>query len=98
MVSTVLVAAAESGTWQERTALPSRCTVHAPHCPRPHPNFVPVNPIFSRSTQSQGVVGLASTLCCLPFTVRDIILTLQPVHFTTFAPSRCQYRLGHAAT
>src|SRR5579864_780942 len=32
----------ETGVWHERTASPSRCTVHAPHRPMPHPYFVPV--------------------------------------------------------
>src|SRR5215468_779482 len=58
---------------QERTATPSRCTVHAPHCCRPQPNFVPVKPIASRITQSSGVSGLTSTSYCFPFTVSEII-------------------------
>ena len=35
-----------SGVMQERAASPSMCTVHAPHCPRPQPNF---GPFSSRS-------------------------------------------------
>ena len=43
---------------QERTAAPSRCTVHAPHWATPQPYFVPVRPICSRSAQSSGVLGI----------------------------------------
>ena len=39
------------------SALPSRCTVQAPHCDRPQPNFVPVRPMVSRITQSSGMSG-----------------------------------------
>src|SRR5581483_1295823 len=36
--------ATATGSEQERTAPPSRCTVHAPQAATPQPNFVPVNP------------------------------------------------------
>src|SRR6185312_15090306 len=29
--------------WHERVATPLMCTVHAPHCPTPQPNFVPLS-------------------------------------------------------
>src|ERR1051326_2696767 len=32
---------AEICVWQALLACPPMCTVHAPHCPMPHPNFVP---------------------------------------------------------
>src|SRR6185437_5792189 len=35
-----LPATAAIGTEQERIACPSICTVHAPHCAMPQPNFV----------------------------------------------------------
>ena len=44
----------------ERIGLPSICTVQAPHCAMPQPNFVPVRPTTSRSTQSSGVSGSIS--------------------------------------
>src|SRR5438105_15842403 len=47
--------------------------VQAPHCCRPHPNLVPVKPIASRITQSNGVSGLTSTSYCLPLTFSEII-------------------------
>ena len=63
-----------TGTWQERVATPSRCTVQAPHCAMPQPYFVPVMPSHSRSTQSSGVSGSASTLRDVPLTVSLIMV------------------------
>jgi hypothetical protein len=34
----------ESGVTHERTAVPSMCTVQAPHCPRPQPKRGPCKP------------------------------------------------------
>src|ERR1700744_556444 len=48
------------GTEQERMAVPLICTVQAPHCAIPQPNFVPVKPITSRNTQRSGVSGSMS--------------------------------------
>src|SRR6266404_8444511 len=45
------------GTEHDRMAVPLICTVQAPHCAIPQPNFVPVKPITSRSTQRSGVSG-----------------------------------------
>ena len=45
-----IMAAAEAGREQERTGVPFRCTVHAPHWPRPQPNFAPFSCSWSRST------------------------------------------------
>ena len=59
---TMLVAAAETCVTHERTALPSRWIVQAPHSARPQPNLVPVMPSTSRSTQSMGVSSSTSTL------------------------------------
>ena len=39
----------DSGSTQERTALPSTCTVQAPHWASPQPNSGPFSPRFSRS-------------------------------------------------
>ncbi len=44
IVRTCLPSMAESGMRQENTGRPSMMTVHAPHCPRPHPNFTPQRP------------------------------------------------------
>src|SRR5262245_41718471 len=68
MVVIFFPAAAEAAVVHDRTALPSRCTVQAPHWPRPHPNLVPVSPMLSRITQSRGMSGLTSTSYRLPFT------------------------------
>src|SRR5262245_33071857 len=73
MVVTFPAPTVETAVTQERVGLPSRCTVQAPHCAIPPPNFVPVRPRVSRKTQSSGVSGLTSTLCCLPLTFREII-------------------------
>src|SRR5438132_13127744 len=64
-----LPAATETDVMHERTALPSRCTVHAPHSAMPQPNFVPVIPSTSRSTQSKGVSSSTSTLRAMQLTV-----------------------------
>src|SRR3989442_1087231 len=72
MVVTRLPATAATGSTQLRVATPSKWTVHAPHCARPQPNFVPVRPSVSRSTQSSGVSGLSVTERDLPLTVNVI--------------------------
>src|SRR5262245_46133580 len=61
---------------QERLATPSMCTVHAPHSAIPHPNFVPVMPSTSRSTQSSGVSPSTSTRCGCPLT--PIVKAMMP--------------------
>src|SRR5882762_9494866 len=70
MVVIGLVPTAETGSTHERTASPPRCTVHAPHCAMPHPNFVPVIPRLSRRTHRSGVFAAASTVRRRPFTRR----------------------------
>src|SRR5262245_10527991 len=72
MVVTFRPATFETEIWQERTALPSTCTVQAPHRPDPQPNLVPVSFNCSRTTQSKGVSGSASTLAGLPFIVNAV--------------------------
>src|SRR5215510_930747 len=69
MVVTCLPCTCDSAVWHERTALPSIWTVQAPHRPEPHPNLVPVSLRCSRTTQSSGVLGAASTLTALLLTV-----------------------------
>src|SRR2546425_6002436 len=53
------VPTAETGSTHERTASPPKCTVQAPHCAMPHPNFVPVIPRLSRRTHRSGVFAAA---------------------------------------
>ena len=50
--------------------MPSTCTVQAPHWAIPQPYLVPIRPSWSRSTQSSGVSGSASTSTVWPLTVR----------------------------
>src|SRR5512146_2095967 len=73
MVSTYWSATCDSGVPQERTGLPSTCTVHAPHSCAPQPNLVPVRPSSSRSTHSSGVSGSRSKLFFLPLMVSEIM-------------------------
>src|SRR5512143_3303615 len=73
MVVIFLPTAADAAVRHARVATPSRCTVQAPHCPRPQPNFVPVKPSVSRSTQSNGISGLTSTSRRVPLTSREIM-------------------------
>src|SRR5579872_4312086 len=76
MVVTDRPSARDTGATQERTASPSMCTVHAPHCAIPHPYLVPVRPRFSRMTHNSGVDGSTSRLTRLPFTEKAIISVL----------------------
>src|SRR3990172_6599581 len=62
-----------TGVTQERAAVPSMCTVQAPHWEIPQPYFVPVRPRLSLRTQRRGVEGSTSTSCRLPLTVIAII-------------------------
>ena len=57
-----LPATAETGVMQERVGSPSTRTVHEPHMPMPQPNFVPVRPSSSRSTQSRMRSGSPATV------------------------------------
>src|SRR5215467_911169 len=53
----------------DRVALPSTSTVHAPHCPSPHPNFTACSPSELRRTYKSGCAGShESTLTARPFT------------------------------
>src|SRR6516165_736259 len=76
MVVICLPSAMLTGTEHERTAMPSMCTVQAPHWAMPQPYLVPVNPMRSRSTHKSGVSGSASTVCACPLTVRRAIRVL----------------------
>src|SRR5262245_44886723 len=74
MVVTCLPWTCDSAVWHERVALPSMCTVQAPHRPEPQPNLVPVSFRCSRSTHSGGVSGSAVTLTAVPLTVNPIAM------------------------
>ena len=67
MVVTLPVTA-DAGITQERTGLPSMCTVQAPHIAMPQPYLVPVIPSSSRNTQSSGMSSSTFTLTCFPLT------------------------------
>src|SRR5258705_9416236 len=59
---------------QDLIAAPSICTVHAPHNAAPQPNFVPVRPRTSRSTQSSGASPSTSILCSVPLTLMVLVI------------------------
>jgi hypothetical protein len=68
------------GIMQERTASSSMCTVQMPRYPLPQLYLVPVNPRVSRSTDSNRVSGLSSTIHSSPFT--DIVIeAISLLHF-----------------
>src|SRR5215475_380272 len=71
MVTTFLPATDPTSVWHERCAVPSMCTVQAPHSPAPQPYLVPVNPTWSRIAHSNGVRGSASTDTCWLFKVNE---------------------------
>src|ERR1700674_3297457 len=73
IVMTFLPAAEDIGVEQDRTGLPSRCTVHAPQSAMPQPNLVPVSCNCSRSAHSSGISASASIDTALPLT--DIGIT-----------------------
>src|SRR3712207_2870960 len=54
---------------QAFTRLPSTCTVHAPHWPRPQPFLVPLRCRCSRSASSRVVRGSRVSACAWPLTV-----------------------------
>ena len=57
---------------QDKTRLPSRCTVQAPQAPRSHPFFVPVSPSTSRNASSSVTRGSTTSRLLFPFTFRLI--------------------------
>src|SRR5271154_2129319 len=63
------LAAAATGGWQLRTALPFRCTVQAPHWPMPQPYLVPFSFKTSRITHNRGISAGTSTVLDRPLTV-----------------------------
>src|SRR5580698_6894396 len=69
-----------TGTWHDRVATPSICTVQAPHWAMPQPYLVPVSPIVSRNTQSNGVSASTSTLWVLPLIESAIMLAFLHQH------------------
>src|SRR6266478_7553198 len=80
-----------TGNTQERTASPSICTVQAPHCAIPQPNFVPVSPKTSRSTHSKGMSAGTSTDFETPLTFKFVIKPplMMPQHIRSAVLLRC---------
>src|ERR1700675_2827379 len=82
MVVILLPVASRTDTLNERTALPSTCTVQAPQCAAPQANLVPVSPICSRIAHRSGMSGGASIWRVLPltFSAKVAISGFQPWH------------------
>src|SRR5262245_26263932 len=76
IVVTARVPTAAIGRRHERTGLPSTWTVQAPHWAMPQPYLVPVIPSTSRNTQRRGVSPATSTLCFVPLTLIEKVITL----------------------
>src|ERR1700733_12658958 len=72
MVVTLRPATLDNGVTQERMALPSRWTVPAPHSAMPQPNLVPGKPATSRTAQSRGMLGSASSVAGLPLRSNEV--------------------------
>src|SRR6185295_18789258 len=70
---------AEIGVTHERVAWPSMCTVQAPHCAMPHPNFVPCKPTTSRIAHKSGMSGSASRVTGLPLSVKATDMMKDPL-------------------
>src|SRR5256886_1946897 len=89
MVVICLLPAAATGVTQERIGRPSSCTVQAPHSAIPQPNFVPVRPMTSRSTQSSGMSPGTSTVWDVPLMLNVTMvppLALKEVRPSASAP------------
>jgi hypothetical protein len=65
-VATALPSSVSRSTMQARTATPSQSTVHAPHCPSPHPYLAPVRRRSSRSASSSVRPDGSSSVCSVP--------------------------------
>ena len=84
--------AAETGVTQDRSGVPLRCTVQAPHWAMPQPNLVPVRFRLSRSTHRSGVSGSTSISWLLPFTVSLIIVISEGAFSIASRARRCGRR------
>jgi hypothetical protein len=85
----------EAVSMQERTGLPSICTVQAPHWALPQPNFVPVMPRMSRRTQSSGMPVGASNDFYSPLIVNFNTEHRFQVGLQTSDRLRLQLKLQH---
>src|SRR5262249_43501491 len=65
-----------TGVTQERVALPSMTTVHAPQRPSPQPYLLPVRSKSSRRTLSRLCAGSTLSRCLLPLTCNSAILSI----------------------
>src|SRR5215472_5501788 len=104
IVTMALPASVAIGVMHDRCARPSISTVHAPHCPSPHPYFVPVRSSCSRSTHSSIASGSARTSYPFPFTRSENVVAIFHLHPQAYSrtPSpplprnRVENRTAHA--
>src|ERR1700720_3248742 len=88
---------ADSGSTQDRVGTPRTCTVHAPHCAAPHPNFVPFRSRTSRNTHSRGMSGGTSTVAAFPLTLRVTVMGFSSPPTTRQQCAACQPRCRWAS-
>jgi hypothetical protein len=74
-VVTDLPATDETGVMQERTGIPSRCTVHAPQSEAPHPYFVPVRFRVSRKVHNKLASDAVSTCTDFPLSLKLVFIS-----------------------
>jgi hypothetical protein len=91
MVSTSTPADADMGHMHERIGAPLTWTVHAPHCPSPHPNLAPFRSSLSRNTQRRGISGDASTVVDLPFTLKVTLIVPASAPMTPAIPRQLPF-------
>src|SRR6476659_2102454 len=84
----------DAGTRQDGTAAPLMITLHARHCPRPHPNRGPWSPRSLRRTYSKGVAESTSTECDRPLTFSSILLIGPCSLFGVFSCARVNRSAG----
>ncbi len=58
----------------ERTTLPSRMTLHAPHWPSPQPTLTPVSSSWPRSTSASVASGSTTRLRGMPLTMKCLLI------------------------
>src|ERR1700730_14306234 len=76
MVVVSLPCAMTARVKQDKTRLPSRCTVQAPHAPRSHPFFVPVSSNRPLNVSTSVTRGSTTSRSLFPFTFK--LISVQP--------------------
>lgn len=74
MVVIERLATIDNGVVHDRTAIPSMCTVQAPHKAAPHPYLVPVNSKSSLNVHSRVASDGVSTCTVFPFSLKVVFI------------------------